>query len=148
MLRSLNEGWLAFCCGLELFCFPYPSRLNDWAKGCARKPNGTKPKYIPFWDTPERGLRVLRSLLATHKLLTKSIHNRKYRYFLELLISARKTAGLTQVDVAKRLSRPQSYVSKYENGERRLDVVELLDVAQAINFDPIALLRKLKARMD
>ena len=84
----------------------------------------------------------------THKLLTKSIHNRKYRYFLELLISARKTAGLTQVDVAKRLTRPQSYVSKYENGERRLDVVELLDVAQAINFDPIALLRKLKARTD
>jgi transcriptional regulator with XRE-family HTH domain len=82
------------------------------------------------------------------KLLTKSVHNRKYGYFLELLIAARKTAGLTQVEVAKRLTRPQSYVSKYENGERRLDVVELLDVAQAINLDPITLLRKLKARTD
>jgi transcriptional regulator with XRE-family HTH domain len=80
--------------------------------------------------------------------VTKSVHNRKYGYFLELLIAARKTAGLTQVEVAKRLTRPQSYVSKYENGERRLDVVELLDVAQAINLDPITLLRKLKARMD
>lgn len=88
------------------------------------------------------------ALVRDGKLLTKSVHNRQYGYFLELLIAARKTAGLTQVEVAKRLTRPQSYVSKYENGERRLDIVELLDVAQAINFDPIALVRKLKARIE
>ena len=39
--------------------------------------------------------------------------------------------------------QPQSYVSKYEQGERRLDVIELLDVAKAIGFDPLALIKKL-----
>ncbi len=49
-----------------------------------------------------------------------------------MLIEARLAAGLTQVDLADRLHRPQSYVSKYESGERRLDVVEFLEVADGI----------------
>jgi len=75
--------------------------------------------------------------------VAKSIYSKRYRQFLDLLIQARKEADLTQVEVASRLDRPQSFVSKYENGERRLDVVEFLDVAKAIDFDAVKLLRKL-----
>jgi transcriptional regulator with XRE-family HTH domain len=58
-------------------------------------------------------------------------------------VEARKEAGLTQVDLAKHLSRPQSFVSKFERGERRLDVIEFLDVAEAIGIDPYKFLLKI-----
>ncbi len=77
--------------------------------------------------------------------MTKSVHNKKYAHFLGLLIDARRSAGLTQVEVAARLTRPQSYVSKYENGERRLDVVEFIEIAQALSFDPVTVIRKLRS---
>ena len=50
---------------------------------------------------------------------------KEYRYMLERLRKARKAAGLTQVEVAKALGRPQSYVTKSELGERRIDPIEL-----------------------
>jgi len=53
----------------------------------------------------------------------------------------RKAAGLTQTVVAKRLAKPPSYVAKYEGGDRRLDVLEFIDVAAAIGFDPGKLIR-------
>ncbi len=53
-----------------------------------------------------------------------------YRLFLRRLREARQAAGLTQVDVAAKLRRPQSYVSKCESGERRVDVVELMEFAR------------------
>jgi transcriptional regulator with XRE-family HTH domain len=61
----------------------------------------------------------------------------------EILISSRAAAGLTQEDVARRLRRPRSFVSKYETGERRLDVVEFMEVAEAISFDASKLLAEL-----
>jgi len=66
----------------------------------------------------------------------KSSFSQEYKQFCALLAAARKTAGLTQQQVAKRLHRPQSYVSKYESGERRLDVIEFLRVARVLKFDP------------
>ena len=60
-----------------------------------------------------------------------------------MLIAARRSRALTQVDVAERLGKPQSFVSKYERGERRLDVVEFLEVAKAIGIDPKAVIDKL-----
>ena len=51
---------------------------------------------------------------------------------LSLLRNVRTEAGLTQTDVAHRLKQPQSFVSKYESGERRLDILELRDVCEAI----------------
>jgi len=76
--------------------------------------------------------------------VTKSVFSGKYERFRQLLVEARRSAGLTQGQVAKKLSRPQSFVSKYERGERRLDVVEFLEIAQAIGIDPARLLRNLK----
>jgi len=77
--------------------------------------------------------------------VTKSLFSPEYDRFRRLLIQARKTASLTQVELAVKLSRPQSFVSKYERGERRLDVVEFLEVARAIGFDPHDFLRGLDA---
>jgi transcriptional regulator with XRE-family HTH domain len=54
----------------------------------------------------------------------------EYTRFLERLRAARNQAGLTQAEVAARLGRPQSFVSKCESGERRIDVVELADFAK------------------
>ena len=56
-----------------------------------------------------------------------SIYSFEYRLYALRLRRARERAGLTQVDVARALGRPQSLVSKAETGERRLDVVELLE---------------------
>jgi len=66
-----------------------------------------------------------------------------YARLRSLLKKARKSAGLKQEEVAKRLGRPQSYVAKVEQGERRLDVVEYLELTDAIGADPLAILRGL-----
>jgi transcriptional regulator with XRE-family HTH domain len=59
-----------------------------------------------------------------------------------LLIEARKEAGMTQVELGKRLGQRQTFVSKYELGERRLDVAEYVEVSRAIGVDPHLMLRK------
>jgi transcriptional regulator with XRE-family HTH domain len=64
----------------------------------------------------------------------------KYDLFQKALINARLENSLTQQDVATRLDRPQSFVSKYESGERRLDVVEFLDVCQVLGISPKSIL--------
>lgn len=71
----------------------------------------------------------------------KSIHSPQHQKLRELLIAARKKAGLTQAEVAERLGRPQSFVAKYEGGERRLDVIEFIQVANAVKADPAKLVR-------
>jgi transcriptional regulator with XRE-family HTH domain len=58
-----------------------------------------------------------------------------YRLFLTRLRQARIKAGLTQVEVAAKLRRPQSFVSKCESGERRVDVVELTEFARLYRED-------------
>jgi transcriptional regulator with XRE-family HTH domain len=66
------------------------------------------------------------------------MHDPRYALLRELLIAERLRVGLTQIDVAARLRKPQSYVSKYERGERRLDIVEFFDVARALGIDPMS----------
>jgi Predicted transcriptional regulators len=71
----------------------------------------------------------------------KSTYTTKYDAFREALKKARIDQGLRQQLVAERLDVPQSFVSKYENGERRLDVVEFMEVAKALGIDPLQLLK-------
>ena len=61
--------------------------------------------------------------------MTKSIYTKEYRKVIEKLKKARQEAGLTQVEVARKLNKPQSYISKIERGERRLDIIELKRIA-------------------
>lgn len=70
------------------------------------------------------------------------------RVLLELLRAARTEAAMRQVDLAHRLRRPQSYVSKYESGERRLDLLELRQVCSALDISLEAFIRKLEAAID
>ena len=65
----------------------------------------------------------------------KSIHTKEYAYFVERLRKARMEAGLTQVQVAKRLNRPQSHVSNVESGQQRVDIVELQRFAKMYSKD-------------
>lgn len=76
--------------------------------------------------------------------MTKSISTQDYIKFRGLLVHARKEAGLTQAELAGELDRPQSYVSKYECGERRLDVIEFLEVAEGLGVDAVDLVRTLQ----
>jgi len=64
--------------------------------------------------------------------------------FRELLRQARVDAGLTQVELAEKLGKPQSYVSKAELGERKLDFLETLDFCAACGKDVAKLARELK----
>jgi transcriptional regulator with XRE-family HTH domain len=69
---------------------------------------------------------------------------KKYDRLRELLIEAREEAGLTQVELGAKLGRPQTFVSKIERGVRGVDLIEFLEIARAIGFDPIDFIRKLK----
>lgn len=55
----------------------------------------------------------------------KSIHTKEYKIFVERLKKARLEAGLTQIQAAKKLNRPQSHISNVETGQQRVDIVEL-----------------------
>lgn len=74
--------------------------------------------------------------------MSKSIHSPQHVRLRELLVAARRKAGMTQEEVASKLCRPQSFVAKYEGEERRLDVIEFISVARAIGSDPVRMLRE------
>lgn len=67
--------------------------------------------------------------------MPRSRSSPRYARLAQLLTEAREAAGLTQVQLALRLRRPQSFVSKVESGERRIDVIELLEIADAVDAD-------------
>ena len=64
----------------------------------------------------------------------KSIHDQRYIEVIALLRQARERSGYTQGEVAETLGKPQSYVSKVETCERRVDVVELLQLCQIVGI--------------
>lgn len=76
--------------------------------------------------------------------MTKSVFSQEYEMLRRLLVEARLQEGLTQGDVASVLGRPQSFVSKYERGERRLDVVEFLQVAEVLKISAASLVMELE----
>lgn len=75
--------------------------------------------------------------------MEKSIYSAEYQRLCTLLRELRQAAGLTQVQVAEALAVPQSFVSKYESGERRLDVIELRHVADALGTSLDEVVRRL-----
>lgn len=72
----------------------------------------------------------------------RSIRSLAHRALITALRDARKQAGLSQAEVARRLRRPQSFVSAYESGDRKIDVLEFLRIAKAVRIDPCELLRR------
>ena len=92
-------------------------------------------------EYPKLGLSRYRFIYTG---VTRSAFTNKHAKLRALLAKARKDAGLTQAEIAARLGRPQSFVSKYENGERRLDVTEFLEVTRAIGCKPAGILNGLE----
>jgi transcriptional regulator with XRE-family HTH domain len=76
--------------------------------------------------------------------VTKSVYTEEYNQFRKMLVAARKSANLTQAELSIKLQRPQSYVSKYERGERRLDLIEFLELAEVLKINPVVFIQQLK----
>lgn len=62
--------------------------------------------------------------------MPKSIHSSEYKTVIKKLREAREAAGFTQTEAAEKLGKPQSYISKIERGERRIDIIELSHIAK------------------
>ncbi|MDX1370140.1 helix-turn-helix transcriptional regulator [Pseudomonas sp.] len=78
--------------------------------------------------------------------MANSTHNADYQLLLDVLRVARKREGVSQVDLANRLGNTQTFVSKCERGERRLDVVELVEFAEALGVPPLELIEEFLER--
>jgi transcriptional regulator with XRE-family HTH domain len=78
--------------------------------------------------------------------VTRATFTEKAERFRKLLVAAREESGLTQVQVAERLRKPQSYVSKIERGERRLDIIEFFELAEILKIDPIEFVQTLQRK--
>ncbi|WP_029084443.1 helix-turn-helix domain-containing protein [Bradyrhizobium sp. th.b2] len=76
--------------------------------------------------------------------MSRTLRSTRQKKLIALIIEKRKAAGLTQSDVAKKLRRYQSIVANIESGERRIDVIEFLELAEAIGFDPGELIGALR----
>lgn len=74
--------------------------------------------------------------------MPRSVFTEGYKAFLDVLVEARRTSRVTQVELAQRLGKTQPWVSSYENGIRRLDVIEFVAVARAIGAKPEKLFDK------
>lgn len=86
-------------------------------------------RCIPFWYTRDGHLRMRAVFLPQFEC------EALYHRFFARLRAARKRAGLTQAEVARKLGKPQSFVSKCESGERRVDCVELLAFSEIYEVD-------------
>lgn len=76
--------------------------------------------------------------------MTRSIFTERYRHLRRFLKQKRKDKNLTQWELARQLNMPLSFVGKYEQGERRLDIIELMDIAEVLDFDPAEVFVELK----
>ena len=75
--------------------------------------------------------------------MTKSVFTENYETFLKILVRLRKSIGMTQTQLSQKIKQTQSYVSKYENGERRLDVIEFVQITKALGADPLQVIDEL-----
>lgn len=74
--------------------------------------------------------------------MSRGLQSPPYKKLRRLLAQARADAGLTQLQVAERVRRPQSFVSKYENGERQLDVIEFVSICKVLGVPPALLIEQ------
>lgn len=73
----------------------------------------------------------------------RTLEDPRYLKLIELLKAHRISSGLTQEQVAAAISKPQSYIAKFEGRERRLDIIEFMDLCQALNLRPSVVLKTL-----
>ena len=74
--------------------------------------------------------------------MPRSVFSDGYKSMLEVLVAARKEASITQVELAKRLGKPQPFISYVERGERRIDLIEFCAIAKAMGLEPEFLFKR------
>lgn len=84
---------------------------------------------------------IARPIAVTH--LRKTLRSRGHQILVQLLVEAREKTGMTQRDLAARIKRPHSFVGRMEAGERRIDVIEFIEIAKVLGADPRELFGKL-----
>ncbi|MGW9530494.1 helix-turn-helix domain-containing protein [Paenibacillus terrae] len=77
----------------------------------------------------------------------KSIHSDSYIVMLDSLKDLRKTKNLTQIELAELINRDQTYVSKYERAERRLDVIEVRTICKALGIELLDFIKDLEIEL-
>jgi transcriptional regulator with XRE-family HTH domain len=73
--------------------------------------------------------------------MQKSLKSPEYARLIATLVAVRKNSGVRQQALAKKLGRPQSFIAKYEGGERRIDAVEFIAIVRALGADPVRVFR-------
>lgn len=73
--------------------------------------------------------------------MQKSLKSAEYARLTGLLVAVREKAGIRQQPLAAKLGKPQSFIAKYEGGERRIDLIEFIAIARALGADPVKLFR-------
>lgn len=103
------------------------------------------PYFAPFYSGKVYTAPILGAIsYGTYsKRVTKSVFTKRYRLMLSLLVSLREGKGLSQRALSKKLKKAPTYVSKYERGERRLDVIEFLDIVKVLEADPQEIIRQI-----
>ena len=79
--------------------------------------------------------------------MPKTIFGGEHRHLVEVLAKARKDAVLTQAELAAKMGKDQTFISIIERGQRRVDVIEFLALAKALNADPLVLLAEVSDRI-
>ncbi len=77
--------------------------------------------------------------------MAKTLGTARHQALVAMLIEAREKAGMTQTDLATRLGEYQSFVARLESGQRRVDVVEFIELGEILNFDAEHFIRAIKA---
>jgi transcriptional regulator with XRE-family HTH domain len=75
--------------------------------------------------------------------MVKSIHSGRYQRLIQRLVESRKRQGIRQRELSRRIGQYITFVSKYETLERRLDIIEFVDVCEALGENPVTLLKLL-----
>ncbi|MBY6240271.1 helix-turn-helix domain-containing protein [Methylosinus sp. Sm6] len=76
--------------------------------------------------------------------MAKAVGSARQKALIDFLVKRRNELGLTQAQVATRLGEYQSFVARLESGQRRVDVVEFLELAKILKFDPVQLIASLR----
>ncbi len=79
--------------------------------------------------------------------MVKTLGTERHKALIALLIEKREAAGLTQTDLAAKLGEYQSFVARLESGQRRIDVVEFMELAEILGFDPASAIREMASRV-
>jgi hypothetical protein len=92
--------------------------------------------FVQYIEVQNFGILLRFPYRAAGGRMSQTLDARRHQALRGFLVERRKIAGLRQIDLAKRLSRTQSYVSNIEIGQKRIALIELIEWAEAIGFDP------------